>query len=310
MNKSSLIFATALLCSSFAFAEDDDVEEGPDTRSIVYLQADMIENKTDNKSANFSGLIDRLENALVECGVYRVSNSISISRGAKDDDQFSVVADDGGKKSAIETPSMKIYMTIMTYGFAAASGTDMYGQGSATQEAKVELILKVIDWRTKETLKTKNIARSAKGTATAKANLVEQVLQAANKKVVDDIVDELIKLTPFNVLDVEKGEVVVDVPASRVKPGSQLSVFKKGKKIKNKRTGKVTAKESRVATIGVVTIGEDSVTCKLLDGKIEPDEEADEGSEYDKYIVRIPDTAASVQVPAPVAPAPSAADPF
>ena len=211
----------------------------------------------------------------------------------------------------METPAMKIYLTVMTYGFAAAAGTDMYGQSSATQQAKIELILKVVDMRTKETLKSKNISATKKGTTGVKANLIEQVLQAANQQVVNDIIDVLIKLTPFYVLDVEKGEVVVDVPASRVKPGSQLVVYKKGKKVKNKRTGKVTAKESQVATIGVVTIGEDSLTCKLLDGKIEPDEDADEGSEYDKYIVRIPDTAAAAAaVAAPVPTAPSAADPF
>lgn len=309
MNKASLIFATALLCSSFAFADDDDVEEGPDTRPYVCIDPKAIENKTDNKTANFDGLIDRLENALVECGVYRVLNKKTAAEGVSDDDWFKVVAADDGKESKMETPAMKVTMTIMTYGVASASGTDPYGQSRVMQQATVELILKVVDMRTKETLKSKNVSGTAKGSATANANLVEQVLQAANKKVVDDIVDTLIKLTPFNVLDVEDGEVVVDVPPSRVKSGSQLTVFKKGKKIRNPRTGRWTAKETRVATIGVVTIGEDSLTCKLLDGKITPDEDAEEGAEYAKYIVRIPD---GQQSPAPApAPAPEGpASPF
>jgi len=312
MNSMTRIFATAaLLAATTVFADDDDVEEGPDTRPVVYIDAGAIENKTDNAGANFSGLIDRLDNALVECGVYRVLNSKSVSNGVKDDDIFKVVADDGGKESKIETPGFKIYMTIMQYGFAKSGGQDMYGRSSETRQAKIELILKVVDMRTKETLKSKNISRSATGTATAAANLEEQTLQTANKQVVNDIVSELVSLTPFNVLDVENGEVVVDVPSSRVKPGQQLLVYKKGKKIKNKRTGKVSAKESQVAVIGVVTLSEDSVTCKLLSGEIKPDADAEEGAEYDKYIVRIAETAASPvpSVPAPQ-PANSAAVPF
>ena len=303
MNSMTRIFATAaLLAATAAFADDDDVEAGPDTRPVVYIDAKAIENKTGG-SANFSGLIDRLNNALAECGIYRVMNSTDVSQGTADDDTFKVVADDGGKESKIETPEMKIYMTVMQYGYAKSGGQDMYGRSSNTSQAKIELILRVVDMRTKETLKSKNISRSATGTASAAANLDEQVLQEANKKVVNDIIAELVLLTPFNVLDVEKGEVVVDAPPSRLKPGQQLVVYKKGKKIKNKRTGKVTAKESQVAVIGVVTLSEDSVTCKLLSGEIKPDADAEEGAEYDKYIVRIPETAASpvppVQTPPP-----------
>lgn len=315
MNKASLIFATALLAAGGLFAADDDedVEEGPDMRPVVYIDAKAIENKTGNKNANFTGLIDRLDNGLVECGVYRVLNSKTMTEGIADDDVFKVVSDDGGKESKIETPGFKIYMTIMQYGFASAGGTDMYGRSSSTRQAKIELILKVVDMRTKETLKSKNISRSATGSATTTANLDEQVLQAANKLVVDDIIAELVSLTPFNVLDVEGSEVVVDVPSTRVKPGQQLTVYKKGKKIKNKRTGKVTSKESQCAVIGVVTLGEDSVTCQILSGKIDPDEEAEDGAEYDKYTVKIitqaaPAAAHAAPVAAPSAP--SAASPF
>jgi len=312
MNRAMKLFATAMLCSFVAVAADDDEDKaGPDTRPLVYIDGKAIENKTDNPKANFKGLIDRLNNGLSECGMYRVMNSTDLSTGTADDDIFKVVSDDGGKESKVETPAMKIYMTVMQYGFAKASGTDMYGKTSSAQQAKIELILKVVDMRTKETLKSKNISRSASGTATATSNLGEQVLQEANKKVVNDIIDELVKLTPFNVLDVENGEVVIDAPSNRLKPGQQLTVFQKGKKIKNKRTGKVTAKESRVATIGVVTLGEDSVTCKLLDGKIEKDESAEDGSEYDKYIVRIPDAPAAPITPAaPTPPVNPAAAPF
>lgn len=311
MNKAIMIFATAALCASAALRADDDedVEDGPDVRPVVFIDAKAIENKTDNPTANFSGLIDRLNNALVECGIYRVMNSADVSTGAADDDVFKVVADDGGKESKVETPALKIYLTVMQYGFAQSGGRDMYGRTSATRQARIELILRVVDMRKKETLKSKNVSRTANGTATTDANLGEQVLQEANRLVVNDIVDVLVHLTPFSVLDVEDGEVVVDVPANRVKEGQQLVVYKKGKKVRNPRTGKYTAKESRVATIGVVTPGEDSITCKLLDGTIAKDENAEEGFEYAKYIVRIPDAPPPSAV-APSVPTGTAANPF
>lgn len=302
MNKIFLLFFFALLGSFQVFAQEEESENGPDMRPIVFIDAKAIENKSDNPEANFKGLIDRLNNGLTECGIYRVMNSSDLSAGAADDDLFKVVADDGGKESQVQTPAMKIYMTILQYGYAKAISQDMYGNATATYQAKIELILKVVDMRTKETLKSKNISRSATGTATTQANLIEQVLQEANKIVVNDIIDELIKITPFSVLDCENGEAVIDIPANLLVKGQELPVFKKGKKIKNKRTGKVTARESQVATISVALIGEDSVTCKLKTGEITPDETADEGSEYDMYIVRIPDKNAA-SAPAAQAPA-------
>lgn len=307
MNKLYLLFFFAILGTSAAFAQAEVAEEdGPDIRPMVYIDAKAIENKSDNKEANFKGLIDRLNNGLTECSIYRVINLSDLTAGAADDDLFKVVADDGGKESKVETPAMKVYMTVMQYGFAKAKSQDMYGTATATYQAKIELILKVVDMRTKETLKSKNISRTAIGTATTQANLVEQVLQEANKLVVNDIIDELIKITPFYVLDVENDEVVIDAPANRLVKGQELPVFKKGKAIRNRRTGKVTARESQVATIYVVTIGEDSVTCKLKTGEITPDEEAEEGAEYDKYIVRIPEKDAAHPVASPVAPTPPA----
>lgn len=267
------------------FADNGD-ENGPDMRPLVFMDEKAIENKTDVSNANFGGLIDRLNNALTESGIYRVLTPKDIGAGLVDDKLFQSLAIDGGKESTMKTPALKIAMTIMQYGHASAAAQDMYGRSSAAMHAKIELILRIIDMRSRETVKSKNITRSATGTATASSNLGEQVLQTACKTVVDDIVDTLVALTPFSVLDVENGDVTVDVPPNRVKPGQQLVVYKKGRKVKNKRTGRVTAKESQVAVIGVQTLSEDSVTCKLLSGAIKADENAEEGSEYDAYMVK------------------------
>ena len=307
------LFDIVLLSAVMAlpvFAQETD-ENGPDLRPFVYVDEKAIENKSDAAGANFGGLIDRLNNALTESGIYRVLTPKDIGAGLVDDELFKALATDGGKESELKTPGYKIAMTIMQYGTAQSSGQDLYGKTSSSQQAKIELILRVVDMRSRETVKSKNIVRSASGSASAQANLQEQVLQEACKAVVNDIVDALVQLTPFNVLDVENGEVTVDVPSSRVKPGQQLLVYRKGKRIKNKRTGKVTAKESQVAVIGVQTLAEDSVTCKILSGTILPDENADEDSQYDGYSVRIPDVTLP---PAQAAPAPqpvgTSANPF
>lgn len=309
MNRIFKILALSAACTSMAFAEeagDPGSEDGKDTRPLVTIDPKDVVNKTDNQKANFSGLIDRLENALVQCGMFRVQNFYKLGKGNEKVDSYSVVADDGGKGSNVETPGFFITLTVMQYGFAKAGGVDMYGKASVTEQAKIEFILGVVDMRTKESVKSEHIVKSATGTATAESNLGEQVLQTANQLSADAIVEVLVKLAPFGVMDVEDGDVTIDLPSKRAKPGMQLEVRKLGKKIKNKRTGKMTAKEKPVAVIGVTSIAEDSVTCKLLSGKIEPDEEAEEGCEYDKYHVYIID---AVPVP-PQAPPPSPVAPF
>lgn len=287
MNKAIKLLAVTAVLVQMAFA--GDCEDGVDMRPVVYLDEESIENQSDNAAANFAGLINRLNHEVTESGLYRVITAKDVGRGLKDAELFASIATkcNGGRE--LRQPALRIILTIMKYGFARSVGKNMYGNESAVCQAKIELILRVVDIRTSETLKSKNIERSSTGRASAESNLEEQVLQAASKAVVTDIVDTLVKLTPFSVLDVEGDEVVVDVPAKRVRPGQQLAVFKKGKPTKSKRTGKVTFRESEVATIGVVTLSEDSVTCKLLKGEVKAEEGAPEGSEYDKYTVRIPD---------------------
>lgn len=310
MKKLTTILVLGFIGALSAFANDNS-ENGPDMRPLVFIDEKAIENKTDVSNANFGGLIDRLNNALTESGIYRVLTPKDIGAGLVDDQLFKSLATDGGKESTMKTPALKIAMTIMQYGYATASSKDLYGRSTATRQAKIELILRVVDMRSRETVKSKNIARSATGNATAQSNLDEQVLQTASKAVVDDIVNTLVALTPFSVLDVENGEVSVDVPSNRVKPGSQLIVYKKGRKVRNKRTGKVTAKESQVAVIGVQTLSEDSVTCKLLNGEIKPDSNAEEGSEYDSYTVKFPEESpASAPAPTPPQPVGTSAAPF
>ena len=311
-----LVAAVVSAATAPAWAEDD--EKGEDTRPYVSINQEDIVNKTPNKTANFSALVDRLNNDLVETGLYRVMSMEDAMKAVKKADQMSVIADDGGGRTKIATPGFFVGMTITTYGVTdAASQNALTGAATGTRVAKIELILKVVDARTAETIKSKNIDGSAVGQVTgAKSNLKEQVLQAAMKKACEKIVYELIKLTPFGVLDVENDVVSLDVPDSLkimgkpVQPGTQFVVSKLSKGKKSKRTGKVTRSEKQVALVSVTSVGEDSCSAQILSGAITPIGD-DEDTQYDPYIVKINEGAAATPIPAAAAPAPdNGAAPF
>lgn len=290
----------------------DDDEKGEDTRPYVSINQEDIVNKTDRPTANFSALIDRLNNELVNTGLYRVMNMEDAVKAIKKDEQMSVIGDEGGGKTKITSPAFFIGMTITTYGLTSAGTRNaLTGSVTGTEVAKIELILKVVDGRTGETIKSKNIDGSAVGQVTdAASNLREQVLQAASKKACEKIVYELVKLTPFSILDVENGVVSLDVPGTLkimgkpVQPGLQFTVSKLGKGKKSKRTGKITRSEKQVALVGVTSVTEESCSAQILSGAIPPIGD-DEDTQFDPYIVKI-NEGNTIQAPVvPVTPPPS-----
>lgn len=307
--KKSLLWALAFAVSAvLPVCAADEEEKGEDTRPYVSINQEDVVNKTDNARAHFDALIDRLNNDLVETGLYRVMSMEDAMKVQKKQAQMSVIADDGGGETKVATPGFFVGMTITTYGItSAASHNALTGAGTGTEIAKIELILKVVDARTGETIKSKNIDGSAMGSASAASNLREQVLQAASKKAVEKIVYELVKLTPFGVLDVEDGVVSIDVPGSLkimgkpIQIGTQFVVSKLSKGKKSKRTGKVTKSEKQVAVLSVTSVGEDSCSAKILTGEVTPIGD-DEDTQYDPYIVKINEGAVAPPPPPPTAP--------
>ena len=302
MKKLAYVLSALALFVSPAWAEDDEDEEaGPDPRPFVSIDAAHIENKTDNRSANFSSLIDRLNNALTETGLWRVMDMKDMADAIKKNDQLALAAN-AKKLDNFETPGWMIKLAITTYGVASAKSQDpLMGGVTKHEQGKVELILRVVDQKG-ETLKSKNITGQSYGNAAAAANLKEQVLQDANKKACNLIVAALIEMTPFYISDIEDGVVNVDIGKPTVKVGQVLRVMKQGKGKKSKRTGKVTRSEKQVAVVGVTSVGEDSCTAKILSGAITPIGD-DEDTQYDPYIVKINEGAAATPVPAAAAPA-------
>ena len=288
--KKSLAYALSALALfvSPAWADDDEDEQaGPDPRPFVSIDAEHIENKTDNPGANFSSLIDRLNNALTETGLWRVMDMKDMADALKKNDQLALAAN-AKKVDDFETPGWMIKLAVTTYGTAsAASQNALMGNVTSHEQGKVELILRVIDQKG-ETLKSKNISGQSYGNATAAANLKEQVLQDANKKACNLIVAALIEMTPFYIADIEDGVVNVDIGKPTVKVGQVLRVMKQGKGKKSRRTGKVTKTEKEVARIQIISATDELSQAKIIGGEIKPDED-DEDDPYKKYIVRFVD---------------------
>ncbi len=305
----SILCAVAVSAAALpGWSNNNDASE--DMRTIVSISREDVVNKTGNRAVDLNTLIDHLSNDLLATGLYRVMGMEDILKVVRKADQMSVVADgdDGGTK--ITAPGFFIGLTITVYGLTAVGAQNaVMGAAVITEAARIELILKIVDARTGETIKSKCLEGSATGQVIAESSSLRgQLLQSAMKEVREKIVYELIKLTPFGVLDVENGVVSLDVPGSLkimgkpVQPGTQFVVSKLGKGKKSKRTGKVTRSEKQVAVVCVTTVGEDSCSAQILSGAITPIGD-DEDTQYDPYIVKINEGSAATPVPAAAAPA-------
>ncbi len=308
MKKLAIVLSALALCVAPAWADDDedeDVQAGPDPRPFVSIDVAHIENKTDNSKANFKSLIDRLNNALTETGLWRVMDMKDMVDAIKKNDALALAAN-AKKIDDFETPGWMIKMSITMYGVASAKSQNaLSGAVTSVEQGKVELILRVVDQKG-ETLKSKNIAAVSAGTATTAANLKEQVLQDANKKACNMIVAALIEMTPFYIADIEDGVVNIDIGKPTVKIGQQLRVMKQGKSKKSKRTGKVAKTEKEVARVQIISAADEMSQAKIIGGEIKPGD--DEDDPYKKYIVRFTDAAQdAMNTPAPAIAAPAAA---
>ena len=279
-------------------------------RPRVCIDTKKIVNKTDNPKANFSALIDRLNHELVQCGMYRVMNMKDLESTLVDNEKFAVAADDGGNKTNIKTPGFYIRLAVTQYGISKERANDrVYGTSSLNSVATVELILTLVDMKTAETISSRNIKRTAVASISAvpgevkTGNYHEQALQGANQAVCQDIIKELVKYTPFSVMDVTGNEVMIDAPPSMAKVGTLFDIFKPGRAIRNKRTGKVTRRETKLCTIQITSAGEDSCTGQIVKIYVQEAVQPD-------YIVR-PSTAVLAAPAQAAAPAvPTAAAPF
>jgi uncharacterized protein YaiL (DUF2058 family) len=303
MKRLAIAFSALALCAAPLWADDDDDAEkaGPDPRPFVSIDTEHIENKTDKTKANFQSLIDRLNNALAETGLWRVMDMKDMMDAIKKNDKLALAAN-AKKLDDFETPGWMVKMAITTYGLTTAKSQNaLSGVVTSIEQGKVELILRVVDQKG-ETLKSKNISATSAGTATVSSNLREQVLQDASKKACNLIVAALIEMTPFYIIDVDGGLVNLDIGKPTVRIGQQMRVMKQGKGRKSKRTGKVTKSEKEVARLQIVSASDETSQARILGGEIKPGD--DEDDPYKKYVVRFTDAEQdAMNTPAPAAPA-------
>ena len=272
---------------------------GEDKRPLVSISQKDVINMT-GKTVNLNTLINHLNNDLVETGLYRIVSMDDLLKAVQNAEQMSVIADVAGGGTMITTSGSFIGLTITAYDMNAVGGmTAIMGATVANESARIELILKVVDARTGETIKTQRVEGRATGQVIGgSGSSREQIFQAALKNVCASVVYELVKLTPFGVLDVENGLVLLDVPGSLkimgmpIRIGTQFVVSKLGRGKKSKRTGKVTNTETQVAVVSIASIGANSCSAQITSGSIAPIGD-DEDTQYDSYIVKINECAAA-----------------
>jgi len=241
-----------------------------DMRPIVCIDVKNFVNKTDNKRANFSALVDRVNHEFVQTGLYRVLNLADAGEVMQKDDVFKVISDEGGNKVSIPVPGWLVRFTVVQYGVHKSSAVDrVTGAKSELDAATVEVILSIVDMRTGETIISKNLPpatcgiprRTARG-ARQRGNYQEQALQAACREVALQTVQALIINTEFFLMDVTGGNIEVDIPASVAKPGQLFTVYRYGRARVSKRTGKKSFRKIPIGKIVLTKCDEESAMAR------------------------------------------------
>ena len=267
------MMAAGIIFPAAAFAYgDEDEQVAEDTRKMVLVDGKNIQNKTDSPKANFKAMVDRINHELVSCGLFRVLNEEDWETALKEAEKSAVAADDGGIQTDIKSAGYVLKLSISQYGFSKEYSTDIYGNKTVHQVAKVELTLRIADLKNGQTYRSVNLARQMVAGQTALAvagqyksgNYAENALQAACAEVAKDIVKELVKLTPFYVIGVEDGMVILDVPAAVAKKGMLFEIRKAGKARVNRRTGKKTVARKSFCVVQVVNVSEDSCDTRIV----------------------------------------------
>lgn len=273
MKKLSMMVVAVTATMSGWCDNDEEIEAGPDLRPIVSIAEKDIENKTDQR-ANFSALVDRITHELVTCGLYRVMNERDLAAAFKKEESDNIVSGSEQNVNA-NRAGFLIYLSVAKYGIVAnESRSALYGTASSTRYADVEILMRVValeSGRKGEVVRSCAVssgpvkcALAASSNSITSGNSDEQALQEACRIVAKKMVGELIRLTKFEVLDVDNTGIMVDIPGSCAKKGDLLSVYRLGRKVKSRRTGKVTQKLINVATLTVTELDEESCTAQVI----------------------------------------------
>ena len=271
--------------------EDDGLTEGKDTRKVILIMNNSIVDKTEHantkRASNFSSFVERLSHEFVTTGMYRIILESSIADARKNNGILGVVRNEDDETDGRGGPShdYNIALTIVQYGFAGRIDTNKFGNKTQRNEAIVEVILQVSDGRRNGVITNSYTYKdSAQLSSTGGGNLQEQALQTANAKVAKKVVRDFLTFTPIYILGYEGGTYTLDASPQTYPLNTMLTVRTKGKRVKSRRTGKLTyTKGKDVAILKITSKGEDVIGATLVSGAIKPDPDAEEGEEYYKY---------------------------
>jgi len=292
--KTMILLAVAAL-SMVAFSQDDD-KSFKDVRPIVLIDNKDI--KIASRALSVEALADKLENAISKIGVYRVITKRSLGRGIEEGDVFAALAEGGEKLASIKVPAYRMELSVTRYNADVARKTmekyeydNNYNRVKRTWEVvadrcNAEIIVKTIDMKSTETVLSKKYEdsfqsefRNADKHGSDRPNA--QLLNKLVDKLVDRFVLDFVRMQNFSVLSCsESGEILVDVPSTLVKVGSELLLVSRGEAVRSRRTGRVSYSEKPVASLIVKTVSED--TCTAGFKKV-----TDVNSKWENVVVRV-----------------------
>ena len=276
------------LASMVLFIADDAVV------ASVSVQESKIQNKTDNRNANFSAMIDRLKYRLVNAG-FSVVDEQDMADALTEHEKANVfdgMEGDEPMEGGLKVPGYWMRLSISQYSAHDETTKDtVNGTITKIPTAKVVAICHLVDARSGKTIK------SVQGTGEAKidlraggkdkvveGNLIEEVLQQACDICVNKFVDELYQIVPMKfrpkplsgkILAIKKGRIIVSLNADQVKPGMVLDVYRleslDDEEEEEEEDGddddidlSELMDEVYVGTIQVIEAGEKISTCQLF----------------------------------------------
>ena len=293
------LFYFAVAFAALAFPRHLCAAEGVDSdrRPVVLLDKKDVVDRTKatsgavrsgarSRTQDLSGkvelgmILDKVEGVLTDVGIYRVISKKSIERSLQEQELFAFLSGESNKEVALKVPAYRMEVAVLQYRAEEKEEKFDYKkrnhhtQVDVTREAEVEIMFKIVDISTRESVlaekfiskKSEKQSFKERSGKIGELKAVDSYLSDALDEVMGKFKESLKKLAPIHIIAcTDEGVLTLDVPSSLVKVGDVLKVFSLGPAVVSKRTGKTTRAETEVATIRVTATNEDNSTAEFVE---------------------------------------------
>lgn len=290
-------FVAALAVLSVPFHLCAAEKEAADRRPVVLLdQKDVVDRTKDASEAGSYGhknktqdmttevdrnmILDKVEGILTDIGIYRVVSKKSIERSIQEQELFAFLSGESNKEVPLKVPAYRMEVAILQYQATENEVTFQYKkrkrheQTDVTRSAVVEIMFKIVDISTRESVLAEKFIseKSGKQSFKERSGRIGELqtsgkyLSDALEEVMGKFRESLRNLAPIHIVAcTDDGVLTLDASSAMVKVGDVLKVFSLGTAVVSKRTGKTTRMETEVATIRVTAANEDTSTAEFVD---------------------------------------------